>query len=148
MKQLTQTDIEQLVRQFEAHTLPKEEWTHQAHLVVGFWYAWHNDFSQALLKLRKGITSYNESVGTPNTDSTGYHETITHYWLILIHWFIKNQRLNSLEDTLNQFLALPLRKKYGPLAYYSKECLFSLKARKSWVKPDKKPLHFTLEKNQ
>ncbi len=147
MKQLTQTDIEQLVRQFEAHTLPKEEWTHQAHLVVGFWYAWHNDFSQALLKLRKGITSYNESVGTPNTDNMGYHETITQYWLILIYWYMEHQESRNLENALNQFLNSPLRKKYGPLAYYSKGCLFSPLARKSWVKPDKKPLKFTLERN-
>ena len=28
-------------RQFESRTLPKEEWTHQAHLTMGFWYASH-----------------------------------------------------------------------------------------------------------
>jgi len=36
----TTTDIEGLVGRFLACTLPKAEWTHQAHLAVG---AWHVD---------------------------------------------------------------------------------------------------------
>ena len=31
-------DIESFVRDFEACTLPKPRWTHQAHLLVGLWY--------------------------------------------------------------------------------------------------------------
>ena len=138
-------EIEELVRQFEAHTLPKEEWTHQAHLIVGMWYGWHWEYPQALERMRAGIITYNEVVGTPNTDSSGYHETITQYWLRAIYWFCQQDAYSSLSEATNHLLGSSLTKKYSLLTYYSKEILFSSKARKIWVDPDKQPFPFEIK---
>ena len=134
--------IEEIVQQFEAHTLPKEQWTHHAHLIVGLWYGWHWDYPQALERMREGIISYNEAVGTPNTDSSGYHETITQYWLKVIYRFCQEKPYTSVAEACNHLLASTLTKKYSLLSYYHKETLFSPHARKAWVEPDKHPFPF------
>ncbi|MGB0175731.1 MAG: hypothetical protein ACPF9D_01105, partial [Owenweeksia sp.] len=68
--------------------LPKPEWTHEAHLVVAIWYSSLYPFEEALSLVRQNITAHNESVGTPNTDTEGYHETITRFWLMVARHFL------------------------------------------------------------
>ncbi len=74
-------DIEAFVREFEACTLPKPRWTHQAHLLVGLWYLSRHPPAEALNIVRERIRAYNVAVGTANTDRSGYHETITRLYL-------------------------------------------------------------------
>ena len=75
------SDYEDLVAKFNSSILSKEKWTHEAHLIVAIWYCKSYDLSKALNLLRYHIKSFNLSVGTPNTDSQGYHETLTRFWL-------------------------------------------------------------------
>ena len=70
-------EVECFVQQFEALTLPKTSWTHVAHFVVGLWYLSHHPLPDAIERIRKGIFRYNEAVGTINSDTSGYHETLT-----------------------------------------------------------------------
>jgi hypothetical protein len=39
-----------------------------------------------LEEIRRGIIAYNAAVGTPNSDTRGYHETITAFYV----WAIRN----------------------------------------------------------
>ena len=59
----------------------------------------------ALSQLRQGITRYNESVGTANTDSSGYHETLTSFYVDLIARFLdqsdRTQSLDALASALD-----------------------------------------------
>ena len=89
----TTSDITRLVEQFEGGILPKAQWTHQAHVVVCLWYLLHHSPVDALRRLRQGILNYNESVGTPNTDASGYHETITRCYVMVILGFMIRQRV-------------------------------------------------------
>jgi hypothetical protein len=34
--------------------------------------------------MRDGIRRFNDAVGTPNTDDSGYHDTLTWFWVSLI----------------------------------------------------------------
>jgi hypothetical protein len=117
-------------------TLPKEQWTHEAHLRVGLWHVVHFDAPEALVLLRHRISRYNESVGTPNSDTSGYHETITRFYVSLIAWFASGQDRSDPLDAL----ARRLIEKYGdrdlPFRYYSRDRLFSVEARRGWVEPD------------
>ncbi len=65
------------VAEFERGRLPKEAWTHQAQLTVGHWYLLHHPRARVLELLRRKIRRHKEAVGTANTDTAGYHETIT-----------------------------------------------------------------------
>ena len=135
-KELSRTDVEGLIVKFDSCQLPKEEWTHQAHIVVAFWYNWHYPFTEALNLVRKGIVSYNEAVGTPNTDDSGYHETLTVFWMRLTRNFLQGDKYTKLEDVCNAFLLSKEAENTSPFNYYSRDFLFSVQARKEWVDGD------------
>lgn len=130
------TETERVAQALIDQTLPKAEWTHQAHLRAGLWHVLQHGPAAALELLRSRISSYNESVGTQNTDTSGYHESITRFYVIVIDRFLAaNDRAMPIDDLATRLLA-----DYGdrrlPMRYYSEGRLFSPVARRSWVEPD------------
>ena len=134
--------IATLVSQFESHTLPKPEWTHEAHLAVGTWYVKNHGVERALTVLRANICSYNESVGTVNSDNGGYHETITCVYIKLIDYFLNIVDKNLGVDECCKLLTSRFGERNFLLTFYSREHLFSVAARRGWVEPDLRPLKF------
>lgn len=136
MTSYTKAEIESLIERFESRKLPKVEWTHNAHLVVAIWYCSKHPFAKALELTRQYITVHNESVGTPNTDTEGYHETITKFWLIVANHFIQTSEPASITELCNNFIQSEKASSSYPLNFYSKEKLFSVEGRHNWVEPD------------
>lgn len=133
---MTETQINGLVFTFTQKTLPKSEWTHAAHIVVALWHNWHFEFDEAFTMVKRKIIAYNEAVGTPNTESSGYHETLTMFWMILTSNHLRIKEFQSLEEACSTFLESTDALKTIPLEYYSKELLFSKIARRKWVRSD------------
>jgi hypothetical protein len=129
-----------LVRAFLDRTLPKSQWTHESHLRVGLWHVLTYGPQEALTRLRREIRAYNEATGVANTDTGGYHETITRFYVGFLARFLEQAGRERPIDEL----AYELIQKHGerdlPLAWYSRELLFSAKARVEWVEPDLRPL--------
>ena len=69
-------DIERIGKGLVDRSLPKAEWTHAAHFAAALWLLRRPDMN-AVRDMPGFIRAYNEATGTPNTDSGGYHETIT-----------------------------------------------------------------------
>ncbi len=135
------SDLPPVVDAFERQTLPFVHWTHRAHLEVGLWYSLNHDWAEALLQMRNGIISYNQIVGTENSSSGGYHETLTQFWLKIIHQFLEKQSGNFPFDQIcDAFWLSRESNKELPLEYYSRERLFSVRARAEWVEPDLKDI--------
>ena len=134
------SSTEQLVKAFNSLTLPREQWNHDAHLKVGLWYLLHYSPDESLKRLRQNIKQYNVACGINNTETQGYHETITQFYIWLINHFIQqidcSQSIDLIADTLIDC--------YGDkslvFSYYSKDKLMSKTARLQWVEPDLKPL--------
>lgn len=84
MLPVTEQEIDEFVAAFEAATLPKERWTHGAHLLTGAWYVHGMGEAAAIAKMRVCVSRYNEAVGGKNTATSGYHETITIAWIKLL----------------------------------------------------------------
>jgi hypothetical protein len=82
-------DAAALASRFAALTLPKEEWTHAAHLTVGAWHVDRHGPVEALARLRDGIRRLNESHGNVNTATDGYHETITAAYVTLLAAYLE-----------------------------------------------------------
>ena len=59
--------------------LPKAAWTHEAHVAIGACYVLRYGES-AVNELRRGIKRHNAAVGTVDTPTSGYHETLTCFW--------------------------------------------------------------------
>jgi hypothetical protein len=135
------------VGEFIARTLPKARWTHRAHLVTGLWHLLHHSPEESLTLLRERISAYNVAVGNANTDTAGYHETLTQFYVSGIsHWLHQHAALRANPPELaRRLLASRFADKSLPLEYYSKELLFSVAARRNGVVPDLQPLdHFNL----
>jgi hypothetical protein len=132
----TNEAIEAFIRKFEACRLPKVQWTHHAHLLAGLWYLSHHHPDDALAIMRCRIRAHNEFVGIANTDSSGYHETLTCFFLQGIASHRAAHCGESLLDVLASLLQSPLASKDWPLASYSRERLFSVAARRQLLKPD------------
>ena len=58
-------------------TLPKTVWTHAAHFAATLWLLKHRPELEISREMPGIIRAYNEATGGANTDSSGYHETIT-----------------------------------------------------------------------
>ncbi|CAN5207432.1 hypothetical protein BH10PLA2_BH10PLA2_10880 [soil metagenome] len=129
-----------LAAAFHDQTLPKAQWTHQAHLKVGLWTLLQFPAEDSLNRLRHGIRTYNEAIGGTNTATSGYHETITAFYVQVIDRFLASvDRTRSPDELADELIKL-----YGdkelPLQYWSKEKLMSSEARLAWVEPDRCPL--------
>jgi hypothetical protein len=131
---------DQMVEAFLSCTLPKEEWTHQAHLRVALWHLLRYSPSESIEKLRRRIKQYNVACGIENTDSQGYHETITQFYVWLINRFIQQADGSQPIDSLGDELIDSYGDKMLPLTYYSHDRLMSKSARLEWVEPDLIPL--------
>jgi hypothetical protein len=132
----TDEEVNLLVKAFEERTLPKSEWTHAAHLVVGLYYCYHNPLGVAKNLMSDGICWLNDAHGTPNTETSGYHETLTVFWLRTVADYLeKAGRENGLAALANG-LVETVNDTRLPLKYYSRECLFSTEARFNYVAPD------------
>jgi hypothetical protein len=130
----------ELVEAFTSCKLPKDEWTHHAHLKVGLWHLLNYSPSESIEKLRQGIKRYNITCGVENTESQGYHETISVFYVWLIDRFIKQVDCSQPIDTIADELINLYGDKQLPFKYYSQDRLTSKIARFEWVEPDLTPL--------
>jgi len=124
-----------------ARSLPKSEWTHAAHFAAAFWILRRPDMN-AERDLPGLIRAYNEATGVRNTDTTGYHETITLASLRTARAWLAEHSESALHEALEGLLASNYGRSDWLLAYWSKPTLFSVTARRTWVEPDLQPLPF------
>ncbi len=131
----TELEIDEFLRAFEGCTLPKERWTHGAHLLTGACYVHGLGREAALEKMRVCVRRYNESVGGKNTETSGYHETITVMWIRLLDGLLRE----SGEMERAAFAALAVERFVGRRdifrEYYDFDLLVSAEARLGWVEP-------------
>ena len=136
----TTEEVLALVRRFDDCTLPREEWTHAAHLTVALWHLLQYDWPEAVERVRLRIQRYNAAHGIRTTPTGGYHETLTLFWMRRVRAFLEEGRneARSLVALANNLAGSADRNL--PLTYYTRERLFSTEARAAWVEPDLKRL--------
>jgi len=134
--------VERLARGVIDGSCPKAEWTHAAHFAVAFWVLRHWPDRPAETVMPDIIRTYNEATGVRNTDTSGYHETITQASIRAAQSFLggypASQPLHELIDLL---MDTALGRSGWMLAHWTRERLFSVEARRVWVGPDLQPLH-------
>lgn len=133
--------LAEFVHSFENGTLSPPQWTHAAHVAVASWYLTRLTPDEAIDNLRIRIRAFNEVTGSPNTEARGYHETLTVFWVRVLHDAARrldpaqpvHERINHL---IRQFAAS------GGLwrEYYSFNVVRSRTARARWVEPDLRSL--------
>jgi hypothetical protein len=134
-------DIERIARGLIERSLPKPEWTHAAHFAAALWLLRQRG-AAAFDDMPPLIRAYNESTGVANTDSGGYHETITIASLRLARAWLTERGDMPLHTALAELLASPYGRSDWLLTYWSRERLFSVSARRIWVEPDLRPFAY------
>lgn len=135
----TTEEIEKLLHEFEACTLTRQQWTHQAHLTMALVYLKHYPVSEATERIRSGIQRFNEAHGVKMTKDNGYHETITLFYIWAVGKYLQSTDLNSsIVELANGLINSHYAEKNFPLEFYSRERLMSWEARSGWLEPDLK----------
>jgi hypothetical protein len=128
------------VQGIENCTLPREKWTHEAHLIVGLFMVLSYQ-KKALPEMRKRIWQYNEITGKGN-DNTGYHETLTVFWLWAVYHFCLEKNLTTFDEVALDELIYDetLAKRKLVEEYYHPAILMSPYARKHYQMSDLKDM--------
>lgn len=129
-------EIYAYVADLDRWVLPRERWNHAGHLVAGLVYLDRHPLPEALRRLRSAISGYNVATGTPNTATSGYHETLTRWYLGEIDVWRHRAPAGDLAQRVEALLASPLADADAPLRSYRSETLHSPDARRAWVAPD------------
>ena len=133
----TDQEIKFFINLFETWRLPAKDWTHPAHLVVGTYYVHAYHFDDALIRIRKNIKAYNIANGGENSDTAGYHETITVFYLQQVQEILKElPPQSSLVAKTEAVLQSNLMNPKYIFNFYKKELLMSSFARLNYIKPD------------
>ncbi|MDI1294438.1 MAG: hypothetical protein PSY12_00860 [bacterium] len=136
---MTDEEIARVARGFLDGTLPKAEWTHGAHFATALWLM--RAYPDAESEMPDRIRRYNASVGGVNSDIMGYHHTITLASLRMARRVLAGLPLDvRIDHAFAVLMASPLGDKDWPFAYWSRDRLLCVAARRDWVEPDIAPL--------
>jgi hypothetical protein len=120
---------------FTDATLPRDAWTHSAHVRIAWMHRRRWALDEAHVLMRVGIIKLNASHGLVETATRGYHETMTRAWLVIV-----GAAMSATPDVNDSRTFLQMHEgtlgRDALLRYYSRDLLFGLAARARFVKPD------------
>jgi len=123
-------------------TLPKTMWTHAAHFAATLWLLRCRPELEVSREMPSLIRAYNVATGGANTDTSGYHETITQASIRAARAFLSDAPQGPLFATCNALMSSRLGQPDWLLEHWTRSRLFSLEARRVWVEPDIMELPF------
>src|SRR5258706_15543615 len=85
----SEASLQRFVEAWKSGKLPKSAWTHAAHVAMAAYFAFDHAADATFAIMKAGILNHNTSVGTPNTEDNGYHETLTRFWASEIGGFVR-----------------------------------------------------------
>ncbi len=133
----TSSAVRHLGERLIAACLPRAEWTHEAHIAACLWVIAERPDLDASRDLPGIIRRHNESVGTANTDTGGFHATITQCYIAGTAAFERRcDRALPLVGKVNALLCAPEGTRDWPLRFYTPARLFSVEARRQIIAPD------------
>ncbi len=134
-KYATEEELLTILRKFEDATIGRDDWKHAEHMVVALFYLRDLDLETATAKMRSGILNLLvKGFEVDLAKEMPYHETITIFWMQLVSTYLARTNGGSLLDKANELA--DLYDKDYPLRFYSRELLFSDRARAEYVEPD------------
>lgn len=117
-------------------TLPKSDWTHRGHFAAALWLIAHPDVLTRAGGMAVLIRRYNVATGVANTETGGYHETITRASMAGAAATLACNPGKTLGAVLDLLMSGPLGEKHWPFSHWKEATLMSPTARREWVEPD------------
>ena len=120
---------------FENCTLPPDLWTHRAHVRVAYLYASRNSLYDATDRIRTSIRAYAKARNTPEAIDSGYHETVTAAFMVLV--FAANLQTGPYETSQHFCEAHPeLLNSHALRKFYSRNHIKTWEAKADFIDPD------------
>jgi len=131
-----------LMRAFEAATLPAAEWSHRAHVRVAVTYLRRHDVGEALNRMRIGIKKLNAQHYVPETPLSGYNETTTCAFVHLIAVTLQAYRQTHPTPDADAFCDThpQLMTRHVLRLFYSPQRRMDPRAKAEFIEPDLTPL--------
>jgi hypothetical protein len=131
----TPDTLETFVAAWHAGQLTRGEWTHGAHVAVCAYYAFERDAEATFAIVKAGILAFARACGIVHTATSGYHETLTRFWTLVIAAHVRDSgaacRWDAARTALDRFgddRDLPQRA-------YGFDVVRDVRARAEWVAP-------------
>jgi hypothetical protein len=131
--------LQRFVEGWKAGKLPKAAWTHAAHVAMAAYFAFDHAADATFAIMKTGIRHHNTSVGTPNTEDNGYHETLTRFWSSEIGEFVRARRFPSRFEAVREAVSSFGKDRDRFRLFYSFDVVRDRRARREWVAPDRQP---------
>jgi hypothetical protein len=131
--------LNHFVALWRAGRLPKTGWTHAAHVATAAYIAFDHSPEVTFEQMKTGILYHNASVGTPNTDDSGYHETLTRFWCDTVGDLVRSAGFSSRLEAVRCAVQAFGGSRDLPRSYYSFDLVADRRARHEWVPPDRHP---------
>lgn len=130
-------ELEAFFTEWKECRLPKAEWTHAAHVAVAAYLSFQHGGEAAFALMKPLIQQYNLAVGGQNTETSGYHETLTRFWMDTVarETARESQLLPAVRKAVAKF---GLRSDWHK-RHYSFDVVKSVQARREYVAPDLLP---------
>jgi hypothetical protein len=125
---------------FETGTLPKTEWTHAAHVAAAAYYLHGSAFAVVHPFMRARISAFNEAVGCINGPASGYHKTLTHFWLLIVAEHLRQNPSSSRLAAAQQAVAAFGQARTLHTLYYSGDVVKDSATRHAWRESDLLPI--------
>lgn len=132
----TDGDVMRIAAGLLDRSLPREAWTHEAHLAAVCVIIVAHPEIVPEQDMPAIIAGYNVAVGGTNDDTQGYHETLTQFWIRQARAFLRRSADGGIVERVNRFIASTDGRRDAPFRHYSREHLFSVAARRNAVEPD------------
>jgi len=129
--------LQGFVEAWKAGKLPKAEWTHAAHVAMAAYFAFDHAAAATFAIMKAGILHHNTSVGTPNTEDNGYHETLTRFWSSEIGEFVRTGHFASRLEAVRAAVSAFGSDRDRFRLFYSFDVVRDRRARREWVAPDR-----------
>ena len=135
----SEASLQKFVEAWKAGRLPKPAWTHAAHVAMAAHFAFDHAADATFAIMKAGILHHNTSVGTPNTEDNGYHETLTRFWSSEIGAFVRAGRFTSRFDAVRAAVSAFGADRDRFRRFYSFDVVRDRRPRREWVPPDQDP---------
>jgi hypothetical protein len=134
----TESEIDAFLAAFEDGSLPKEQWTHAAHIFTGACYVREYGEAAAIDRMRERVSAFNLAVGGQNTATSGYHETVTVFWIKRLAGFCSGHSDLGRSELALRAVSEFVGQREIYVEFYDFDILKSEEARRVWIEPNGK----------
>jgi hypothetical protein len=133
----TPATLDAFVAAWHAGAVSRAEWTHGAHVAVCAYYAFNRDPEATFAIVKAGILAFARACGIVHTATSGYHETLTRFWTLVIAAHVRDSGATSRWDAARVALDRFGDDRDLPQRAYGFDVVRDERARAAWVPPDR-----------